>query len=59
MEFDKRSNMDFGGRIEFFEDCMRMGVCGNAKMRGIIHRSNLRPLVVTRRQVEATELVLF
>ena len=59
MEFDKRSNMDFGSRIEFFEDCMRMGVCNNAKMRELIHRSNRRPLVVTRRQVEATELVLF
>ena len=59
MEFDKRSNMDFGGRIEFFEDCMRMGVCGNAKMRELIHRNNRRPLVVTRRQVDATELVLF
>ena len=59
MKFDKRSNMDFDGRIEFFEDSMRMGVCGNAKMRELIHRSNRRPLVVTRRQVEATELVLF
>ena len=59
MEFDKRSNIDFGGSIEFSEDSMRMGVCGNAKMRELIHRSNRRPLVVTRRQVEATELVLF
>ena len=59
MEFDKRSNMGFGGSIEFFEDCMRMGVCGNAKMRELIHRSNRRPMVVTRRQVENTELVLF
>ena len=59
MEFDKRSDINSGGRIEFFEDYMRMGVCGNAKMRELIHRSNRRPLVVTRRQVEATELVLF
>ena len=59
MEFDKQSNIDFGGRIEFYEDFMRMGVCGNAKMRELIHRNNRRPLVVTRRQVDATELVLF
>ena len=59
MEFDKRSNIDFGDSIEFYEDSMRMGVCGNAKMRELIHRSNRRPLVVTRRQVETTELVLF
>ena len=59
MEFDKQSNIDFGGRIEFYEDSMRMGVCSNAKMRELIHRSNCRPLVVTRRRVEAAELVLF
>ena len=59
VEFDKRSNIDFGGRIEFYEDFMRMGVCSNAKMRELIHRNNRRTLVVTRRQVDATELVLF
>ena len=59
MEFDKQSNIDFGGRIEFYEDSMRMGVCSNAKARELIHRNNRRTLVVTRRQVDATELVLF
>lgn len=59
MEFDKRSNIDFGGCIEFYEESTRMGVCSNAKMRELIHRSNCRQLVVTRRQVDATELVLF